>query len=302
MDADPVPDGDPLSSSAGDAPVTAAAALGAADAATRIGGRRHPVLPAAVLSGFAVRAVELAAVIDRGCLGNPDRPLIQALAGDLSRGLDRACTCAPGRQLRLDVIMRSGPAPVSTLASALGRASERSSAARDYTAALELAHGLARAAGEVLAPGLDRRLNLSRDQDLELACELADGLDRDLARAIAAAGGPAASGTTDDLLDLACERSRALERVCVAGAAGRLGILAAKGLAEALLDGAADDFTSADLTRASLAGTDLTGMRWSLSGTTWPPGTNVKALLARSEHAGPGGALVITRRGMVWPP
>jgi hypothetical protein len=78
--------------------------------------------------------------------------------------------------------------------------------------------------------------------------------------------------------------------------------LPAEGLAEALLDGAMDDFTSADLTYANLAGTDLTGVRWSLSGTTWPPGTNVKKLLARSEQAGPGGVLVITRRGIGWLP
>ena len=75
-----------------------------------------------------------------------------------------------------------------------------------------------------------------------------------------------------------------------------------KGLAEALLDGALDDFTSADLTHTSLADADLTGVRWSLSGTIWPPGTDVKALLARSEEVEPGGVLVITRRGMAWPP
>jgi hypothetical protein len=58
-----------------------------------------------------------------------------------------------------------------------------------------------------------------------------------------------------------------------------------------------DDFTSADLTYASLADADLTGVRWSLSGTIWPPETDVKALLARSEAAGTGGGvLVVTRR------
>ena len=39
---------------------------------------------------------------------------------------------------------------------------------------------------------------------------------------------------------------------------------------------------SADLTYASLADAGLTGVRWSLSGTIWPPETDVKALLARS--------------------
>jgi hypothetical protein len=79
--------------------------------------------------------------------------------------------------------------------------------------------------------------------------------------------------------------------------AGRLGISPAEGLADALLDGAMDDFTSADLTYASLADSDLAGVRWSLSGTIWPPETDVKAILARSEEAGPGsGILVVTRR------
>ena len=84
--------------------------------------------------------------------------------------------------------------------------------------------------------------------------------------------------------------------------ADRLGISPAKGLAEALLDGALDDFTSADLTHASLADADLTGVRWSVPGTTWPPGTDVKALLARSEQAEPGGVLVVTHRGRMRQP
>jgi hypothetical protein len=61
----------------------------------------------------------------------------------------------------------------------------------------------------------------------------------------------------------------------VQGVAGRLGISPTDGLADALLDGALDDFTSADLTHASLA---------------------------RSEEVEPdGGVLVVTRRGMVSP-
>ena len=103
-------------------------------------------------------------------------------------------------------------------------------------------------------------------------------------------------------LDLAFERSRALDRVCAQGVAGRLGIAPTEGLAEALLDGTLDDFTSADLMHTSLADADLTGVRWSLSGTIWPPGTDVKTLLARSEEIEPGGGvLVVTRRGMVSP-
>jgi hypothetical protein len=249
-----------------------------------------------------VRAVELAVAIDRGLQGNPDRPLIQTLARDLSRGLDRARTCAPGRQLGLDIIIGPGSVPFFTL----GQAGQGPPALiRDYTAALELGRQLAGAIGGILAPRLNLRLSLSRDDDLELACELAEGLGADLARALGPAAGPGAPTSSERIsraLDLACERSRALDRVCVQGAADRLGILSAEGLAEALLDGAMDDFTSADLTYASLAGINLTGVRWSLAGTTWPPGTNVRALLARSEQGGPDGVLVLTRRGILWPP
>jgi hypothetical protein len=45
-----------------------------------------------------------------------------------------------------------------------------------------------------------------------------------------------------------------------------------------------DDFTSADLTYASLAAADLTGVRWSLSGTIWPIETDVKALLLSTNY------------------
>jgi hypothetical protein len=57
-----------------------------------------------------------------------------------------------------------------------------------------------------------------------------------------------------------------------------------------------DDFTSADLTYAGLAGADLTGVRWSPSETIWLPETDVKALLARSEKSGTGGGVLVVRR------
>ena len=113
-------------------------------------------------------------------------------------------------------------------------------------------------------------------------------------------------------LDLAIERARALDRLCGQGVTGRLGIAPAEGLAEAILDGVMDDFTSADLTYASLADPSLTdarltdsyliGVRWSLSGTIWPPGTDVSALLARSQEVEPGsGVFVVKRRAGTWP-
>jgi hypothetical protein len=298
-------------------------AVGAADAATRMGVRRHPVVPAAILSDFVARAIQIAAAINRGRHGNLDRPLIRTLARDLGRDLDRAREYAQARHLKLGVTVTRDSGLVLTLDLARERYLDLA-LVRYFNAAVHLARELGHAIDGTLARHLDLRLSFAGDHDLDLACELADGLDSDLDRAHSLADGLVRElGKTrgwilninqarerilnidrsiSRTLDLAFERSRALDRVCAQGVAGRLGISPTEGLAEALLDGALDDFTSADLTHTSLADADLTGVRWSLSGTIWPPGTDVKALLVRSEEVEPGGGiLVVTRRGMVSP-
>ena len=288
-----------------------------------MGIRRHPVVPAAILSDFVVRAIEIAVAINRGRHGNLDRPLIRTLARDLGCDLDRAREYALARHFRLGVTVTRG----SVLALTPDLARERYpdlAPIRSFIAAVHLAHKLGHAIDGTLARHLDLHLSFSRDHDLELARELADGLDSGLYRvhSLADALVHALGRTRKQILninqareqafnidrslsrtlDAVLERSRALDRVCAQGVAGRLGISPTEGLAEALLDGALDDFTSADLTRTSLADADLTGVRWSLPGTSWPPGTDVKALLARSEEAeSGGGVLVVTRRGMVSP-
>jgi hypothetical protein len=285
-----------------------------------MGVRRHPVVPAAILSDFVVRAIEIAAAINRGRHGNLDHPFICTLARDLNRDLDRTREYAQLRHLKLNVTVTRD----SVLVLAPGQASERDLALtpiRHFQGALHLARDLSHAIDGTLARHLGLRLSLSRDHDLELACELADGLDSDLERAHALGHNLnelyisfrrfsqareqilIIDRSISRTLDLAFMRSRALDRVCAQGVAGRLGISPTEGLAEALLDGAMDDFTSANLTCARLADADLTGVRWSLSGTIWPPDTDVKALLARSEEVEPGsGVLVVTRWGMAWPP
>ncbi len=77
-----------------------------------------------------------------------------------------------------------------------------------------------------------------------------------------------------------------------------LGVQQVEGLAAALLEGALDDFTRADLAHTDLTGRDLTGVRWSDWGTRWPPGTDVNQLQARSREVAPGtGVYVIASPG-----
>jgi len=246
-----------------------------------MGVRRHPVVPAVILSDLAVRAVEIAAAVNRGRCGDLDRPLIRGLAGGLGRGLDHARRYALARNLQLGTAVSRGRVP----ALVPGQAREYDPAlslARGFDAAVDLARELGEAIDGILAPYLDLRLAFSRDHDLELARELADGVGSCLGRARALAFGLHGSPAREQVLstgrvisralDQALEHARSLDRVCAQGLAGRLGIAAAEGLAKALADGALDDFTSADLTCASLADADLAGVRWSLTGTAWPPG------------------------------
>jgi hypothetical protein len=72
-----------------------------------------------------------------------------------------------------------------------------------------------------------------------------------------------------------------------------LGITQTEDLAAALLEGVLDDFTRADLAHAHLAGRDLTGIRWSDWGTTWPPGTDTDALRAQSREVADGSGIYV---------
>jgi hypothetical protein len=77
-----------------------------------------------------------------------------------------------------------------------------------------------------------------------------------------------------------------------------LGIEHLDGLTEALLNGALDDFSQADLSEVDLAHVVLIGVRWSVSGTRWPPSQDVEALIQESEETEPGsGVYVITYWG-----
>jgi hypothetical protein len=273
--------------------------------------RCHPVVPAAVLSGLAVRSAEIAALVNRGHYGDLNRPLIRTLADGLEGDLGRARRYAVARNLQLGCAVSHRNVADRVLGEFRVLDPARSPVARGFAAAVHLAGELVEAIDGILTAHLGLRLAFSRDEDLELARELADGAGSCLSRARALAAGlgdrPAPGQVLSTgraigrVLGQAGERARTMDRICVQGLAARLGITTTEGLADAVTDGVLDDFTSADLTRAGLADAELTGVRWSLTGTAWPPGTDIKALLARSESH-PGDVLVLRHRGMMWQP
>jgi hypothetical protein len=65
------------------------------------------------------------------------------------------------------------------------------------------------------------------------------------------------------------------------------------GLATALLNGALDDFTQADLSNVDLADVDLTGVRWSMTTTQWPSNRYKDAVLQRSRQITPGSSIYV---------
>jgi hypothetical protein len=238
-----------------------AAAIAAADPAARLALRRHPVILTVILSDLLARTLAIANKADRDVARDVARVI------DLVRDIARDIDSDLGASWNLDSDL------------ALARA-------RDLN--VDRAHDLTRDLG--LARSLDRAFGLARAVDRDLTRDLGLGRDRALVREVA----------------VACERDypRALDRAVdlayraalVVG--GALGVRQVDGLATALLDGALDDFTPANLAHADLTGLDLTGVRWSASGTRWPPGTDVDALRARSREAAPGtGIYVIASPG-----
>jgi hypothetical protein len=245
--------------------LSVAAAIEAADPAVRVALRRDPVILAVILSDLTVRAL----VVANETLTGRALDLGHALACDLALARDLV------RALNLDIDLGRDLD--------LGRAR-----ARDLDLSGDLACGLALDLARGLARALDLALDLARADgrvlDLGRALDLARGLARGRGRALGLAR---ALGVALDITDQA---------VMAVGRA--LGVQQVEGLATALLEGALDDFTNADLTRVDLSGRNLTGVRWSDWGTRWPPGTDVDWLQARSREVAPDtGIYVIGSRG-----
>lgn len=240
------------------------AAIAAADPAARMALRRHPFTLAVVLSDLTDRELTIAGKASARGPGIADElvsasslardiDLARDVARDLSRDIDRAHSLRLGRDpdhiLARDVTREVAGALAHALA-----------------LVLDLAH--------ILGLGRDLALALGRDLDLDVACALAAGLPRDVA--------------DDPTPALALARTRDLAGRTAQLVGDALGLRQVEGLAAALLEGALDDFTHADLTRTDLTVSDQTGIRWSDSGTTWPPGTDTGELRARSREIAPG--------------
>ena len=289
--------------------ISAAAAIAAADPVVRLTVRRSPLVVAVLTTDLLVRAIDIADIlasiggrVEDSDLARPRplspraRPVNHALAlaardqaRDLARDLDRALALTHDSALAL------------TRDSALALA-------RNLTLdrALTLTHDL--------TPPLDRNLDLDLALDRALDLDLARALDRALARARALdrdrtpehafyrngarARTRALDRTRTRALDRALDRARELADVLAGALSDSLGIEHLAGLVDALLNGALDDFSQADLSGVDLAHIGLVGVHWSVSGTCWPPGLDVEALMQQSEETEPGsGIYVITRRG-----
>lgn len=248
------------------------AAITAADPAARIALRRSPVTRAAILNDLTVRVLTIASKV---------------LTRDFARARDLASDLASDLALALasDFVHASVLARARDLtiahASALARASDLDLATdpgRTLTSARALARDFASDVASVLAV----------DQARALAVDLDSAFTADLAHTFA--------GDLDGALARDLDRAVDLGREMALMVGDALGLRQVEGLAAALLNGALDDFTHADLARADLTGRDLAGIRWSEQGTTWPPGTDTAELRARSQQIAPG-IYEITRPG-----
>lgn len=249
------------------------AAIAAIDPAVRMALRRHPLVLAVLLSDLIIQALDLDQALARGL--DLDLDYARRLSHNLIRASDRAHN--------LDLIY------ARRLADKLARAR---SLARDLDNGGYLHHIPARnrAYARVLASDLARVLA----SDLDLAQDLVDlsGSD-DLIRSLSTARD--LTRTID--LSLGLDHARSLAHHIALMMGRHLGIKQVEGLATALLNGALDDFTHADLTHVELDERNLIGVRWSVSGTIWPPGTDIDRLRSRSKETPPGTGIYVIGKG-----
>jgi hypothetical protein len=275
-----------------------ASVIAAADPALRLTVRRHPIVLAVITSDFLARTLEIA---DEP-LSRDDRSIARTLAQDLAKALasaldtDRAVVdhafdlplglaLAFARSLSRDLVEGYSHtfAPVRDRALAL---------ARDLSRTRSLVRDLNHA--RALYLDLDLDVTNARDHACRLARELDyPGLDIFRTPSIFDGDSNLISRRAGDLA-----RVRNLAHHLTLKMGGVLGLQHVDGLVEAVLDDVLDDFTHSSLANTDLTSVDLTGVRWSVSGTRWPPGTDIEVLRARSRETAPGtGIYVIERPG-----
>ena len=243
----------------------AAARLAAADPKKRLVLRKHPVVPAVIISDIMTRVIAVAVIISFRLSGYSSAVSHRMNAVDLTAYLARDLARARDLGLALDLDLARG----RLLARAIDLAR-----ARDFGLAIGLAIDLAFDLARVLARARDLARVLTRARALAIDLAFDRSLDLPLDRALDLAG----------------------ELVWILGE--QLGLQNMEGLGPALLAGALDDFSRTDLSGIDLTGIDLVGVRWSERDTRWPPGTDIERLRSASEETEPGsGVFVITRSG-----
>ncbi|WKX11537.1 hypothetical protein [Streptomyces sp. NL15-2K] len=231
-----------------------AAAVRAIPERLRLTVRKDPVIAACVVGDLLVRALELAVGLDQ----DRDRLFAEDGCLELYRGRVSELARAVSR------------ACAGTRVVDRARDLERATAL-DRDLALELALELALHLDRplALASAGDRDLALVRDVVREVTFELALNVDRDL------------------------DRARRIADALALEAGRRLNLHSVEGLPAALLDGALDDFTHADLTGVNPTDPDLVGIHWSEEGTRWPRGTDVEELRSRSQETAPNSGVYV---------
>jgi hypothetical protein len=183
--------------------------------------------------------------------------------GDFVRGLERAS--ALNRALTLDLERGTDRNHPHTIARDLDRV-------RAMLRVLDRVRVRGRSQGPSLGLLLDRAH--SRTRDLELALERVGSHERVLTSTIVAIRVNEVSRAIGMVLD---QEAPALDRDSV----------------HAFIN----DFTMADLRAVDLDGVNLAGVRWSETGTQWPPAVDVQELKSRSEETPPHSGIWVVQSG-----
>jgi hypothetical protein len=287
---------DPEAGLAAILPASAAAAISSADPGIRMVLRRHPVILTVILSDLLVRALVIAKATACGQSARQAADSIHDFDGALDQVRDLDDAIRRARDLD-DAVFRARctiPRQQGPWAMDIRTYHDNGSLSVASSRVRQLARHLTANFHQARDPD-PGRAELSRELDdaLQDVSALARILDHDLQRDFDRHLASASYCGCAQSFALALDPAREIARSTALVVRGVLGARRAEGLAAALLAGMLDDFTHADLSHADLGGLALTGVRWSASGTVWPPGTDVDALRARSWEVTPGTGIYV---------